>query len=201
MGLLRETILFLLVIIFTMSTAVANQVKPGDIGALQSGKDVRFTIITSRGYYKYVAKSHWQVRAMKGNPPVSMMVFDIPRPGREPANIVIGGYSTGSTVADQAIAVLGRKVGKTKVHRSSYKGWKVFKQYCDLPNARCKIIDALKNVGDVRVGIRFVLPLSKNKGTNAESRGERLFYKFLRSVTGNRGVYKPRRGETFRRQR
>ncbi len=197
-------ILFLSLALFALKAEAQNQnLFPGDIGAKSlPGNKTGFTVITKSGYFKFRVKSNWQINGAKGKPSISMMIFDMPgNKNSDKASIVIAGYHPASPVAIKAFKVLGKKYSRNKVHRTSYKGWKIYKQYCDLKSAKCKIIDATKKIADVLVGIRLMISVPNRAAANYERKKEKLLFTVLNSVSGKTGKYTRSKGETFRRMK
>jgi hypothetical protein len=201
---MRSISVIAILLFASLPMMAGNTLDVGDVAVLQANAspNVRFTIITTKGYVGFSVPKDWRVLSLQSKPPVATVAFLAPNSADEgtpdSTNVAI---SLIQPDTDQGKSALSR-VGKSyegAVEASSHSGWDCYSQGAHQKKTSYTLLDAKKSVADVVVSVRVAWPhLPKNPpGYDSEMRA--LFESLLDAIDGNLGVYTTKPGEVVRR--
>lgn len=177
----------------------------GDVGTVASpgSQDIQFTIVTKKGYVRFVTGNRWSVLSMQSKAPITVAAFQIKNPADEgtpnSSNLLLSLLSPGTKQSDKALEVIGRPYGDAKVQTSKNGGWTIYRQQSHQGATLYTILDAKKPVADVIATVRLAWPKLDKVSAKYEAEMQGLFERFLQSVEGKVGQYVPIKGEVMRR--
>lgn len=167
--------------------------------------EIGLRIITPAGWVGFVAEDHWPVIATQTKFPVAVMAFQIPNTADQgtpdSTNLAISliEIADKSQQAVSARAKIGRRIGDNNPIVDQVGDWKTYTQAAKQGDTTYFVVDATKNVADVQVSVRLAWPEIGPDPDQYRVGMNSLLDKFLRSVNGELGKYKPRPGEVTRR--
>jgi hypothetical protein len=201
---MRSISIISILLLASLPMTAGNTFDVGDVAVLQANTspNVRFTIITTRGYVGFSVPKDWRVLSLQSKPPVATVAFLAPNSADEgtqdSTNVAI---SLIQSDTDQGKSALSR-VGKSyegAVEASSHSGWDCYSQGAHQKKTSYTILDAKKSVADVVVSVRVAWPHLPKNPPSYDSDMRTLFESLLDAIDGNLGAYTTKPGEVVRR--
>jgi hypothetical protein len=203
-GMRLLSIILIALVSFPCLAAAPTHFSVGSVFARQpdGSLNVTFTIITTKGYVSFSIPEEWGVMQMQSEPPVAVVGIQIPdsadSPTSDAANLSLSLIQVNTPEGARALNIIGKRY-EGQVVTSSRAGWDVYSQKAHQNGTLYTIVDAKKGIADVIAAVRIAWPELANHSSEYDKSMENLFYDFLSSFDGNRGLYLQKQGEVARR--
>jgi len=188
-----RSILVIGILLFASLPMVAGDMPDvGDVAVLQAdtSPNVRFTIITAKGYVGFSVPKDWRVIALQSKPPVAVAAFLAANPADkhtpDSTNIAINLIQPETDQGKDALSRVGKSY-EGDVEVSSRSGWECFSQSAHQKKTTYTILDAKKNVADVIVSVRVAWPHLPKNSPSYDSEMKSVFESLLDAIDGNLG--------------
>jgi hypothetical protein len=181
-----------------------NTLYVGDVVVLQANPspNVRFTIITTKGYVGFSVPKDWRVLSLQSKPPVAAAAFLAPNSADEgthdSTNVAITLIQPNTDQGKSALSRVGKSY-EGDVVASSRSGWECYSQSTHQKKTTYTILDAKKSVADVIVSVRVAWPRLPKNPLSYDSDMKAVFESLLDAIDGNLGSYPIKPGEVVRR--
>jgi hypothetical protein len=181
-----------------------NMLDVGDVAVSQAyaSPNVRFTIMTAKGYVGFSVPKDWRVLSLQSKPPVATVAFLALNPADEgtpdSTNVSISLIQPDTDHGRSALSRVGKSY-EGDVVASSHSGWECYSQSAHQKKTTYTILDATKSVADVIVSVRVAWPRLPKNPPSYDSEMRALFDSLLDAIEGNLGAYATKPGEVVRR--
>ncbi len=192
------------VLLASIPMTAGNMLDVGDVAVSQANTspNVRFTIMTAKGYVGFSVPKDWRVIAMQSKPPVAAAAFLAPNSADantpDSTNVSISLIQPGTDQGKSALDRIGKSY-EGDVEASSRSGWECYSQIAHQKKTIYTILDAKKNVADVVVSVRVAWPHLTKNSASYDSDMKAVFESLLDAIDGNLGSYTIKPGEIVRR--
>jgi hypothetical protein len=169
--------------------------------------DTRLKIITQTGALAFTVDDDWAVLNMQSKLPVAAAVFQLPNPAdrqtADSTNLVLKFYDLNTDAGRTAYDVPVKQYGSSAPKTENVDAWTIFRQEALQGATRYTILDARRDqVADsanISATARLAWPHLKGNAKKYDALMEARFRKFLNSVQGELGPYRPQENEVIRR--
>lgn len=193
------------ILLFTSLPMTAGNIPDvGDVAVSQANTspNVRFTIMTSKGYVGFSVPKDWRVISVQSKPPVASAVFLAPNSADagkpDSTNVAISLIQPDTEEGKSALNRVGKSY-EGEVEASSQSGWECYSQSAHQKKTTYTILDAKKSVADVIVSVRVAWPHLPKNPPNYDPDMKAIFESLLNAIDGELGSYQVKPGEVVRR--
>jgi len=201
---MRSAALAVIALLFVVPVRADQTTQAGDVVAGQQGNDIRFTLITTRGYVSFSVNGDWPVIGMQSRPPATATAFQLPDAADagtpDSTNLVVNLFTPGTPQGDAAIANIGvTRNSAAPVTTEQRGGWTIYSQESHQGQTPYTVLDARATESDVVCAMRLAWPHLKNHDANYDARMRALFDTVLASIGSGLGPYSVPAGAVVRR--
>lgn len=194
---------FLFAIIFNVGAmAVANEENMTSM-TIKSNPEDRIAILTKNGYVSFEADPNWIVFNVQTQAPNPFWIFQIPNIAdlntSHSANLAINLLYPDTIETKELSGKIGRKLGHNEVDEMEWNGWKLYRQIVAQNSIPYTIMEAQKNVADVKVYVMLAWPHLEANSSNHNKNMEDLMFKFIYLLKGDMGAFPMTENQTIMR--
>ncbi len=166
--------------------------------------ETKLKIITTNGAVGFTVDDDWAVLNMQSKLPVAAAVFQILNKADsqtpDSTNLIFKLYDLNTDTGRAAFDAPVKQYGSDAPKQEVFGAWTLYRQQALQGTTTYTILDAKRvGVADVSATARIAWPHLKKNAKKYDAQLESRFQKFLNSVYGETGPYKPQENEVVRR--